>query len=194
VFVFYHKGRGVTIHKKVVIAQKRTFKFLKILEIYRFTKNILFKSLFNTKNSQIFFIIGIGTLKGNMKIREKIYKEAQVLLKPANIINPKSHVSKFAKIGSGNLIEAFAKISAGAKIGNNCVHFEDSCRHFYFRKDSLKTQSCLVCKKLKETRPNLLETAERLIEEYNKYFLNETKLSYNSFDIENIYYKWIYKN
>ena len=80
------------------------------------------------------------------------------------------------------------------KIGNNCVHFEDSCRHFYFRKDSLKTQSCLVCKKLKETRPNLLETAERLIEEYNKYFLNETKLSYNSFDIENIYYKWIYKN
>jgi NDP-sugar pyrophosphorylase family protein len=99
--------------------KKNIFFGVKVVCDYHEIRNYLKK--IKNKNSQIFFIIGIGTLKGNMKIREKIYKEAQVLLKPANIINPKSHVSKFAKIGSGNLIEAFAKISAGAKIGNNCV-------------------------------------------------------------------------
>ena len=80
------------------------------------------------------------------------------------------------------------------KIGNNYVYFEDSCHHFYFTKEINKAP-CLVCKKMKETKKNLLGTAERLIEEYNKkFFIKPEKLSYNLIDIENIYYKWIYKN
>jgi hypothetical protein len=70
---------------------------------------------------------------------------------------------------------------------------------FYFTKSVIsnknKSSSCLVCKKMKETNKNLLGTAERLIEEYNKnFFKKPEKLSYDLIDIENIYYRWLYKN
>ena len=73
------------------------------------------------QTSKINFILGVGTVRGNMSIREKIYKQIEKKLFPVNVINPKAHISQFAKIGKGNLIEAFAKVSAGAKLGNNCV-------------------------------------------------------------------------
>jgi len=81
------------------------------------------------KKEKLFFFIGVGTLKGNMSVRAKIFKDVNKYLKPLNIINPKSHVSKFSKIGKGNLIEAFVKISAGATIGNNCVIESHSSVH-----------------------------------------------------------------
>jgi sugar O-acyltransferase (sialic acid O-acetyltransferase NeuD family) len=90
----------------------------KVVCTYKNLKNFIkrFKGRY-----QFFFIIGIGTLKGKMKIREKIFNEVKRFMKPINIINPKSHISKYSKIGQGNLVEAFAKIGAGAKVGNNCV-------------------------------------------------------------------------
>ena len=72
----------------------------------------------NRKN--MFFFMGIGTIKGNMSVRAKIFNEVKKFLKPINIINPKSHVSKYSKIGKGNLIEAFG-VGAGAVVGDNCV-------------------------------------------------------------------------
>jgi hypothetical protein len=95
------------------------------------------------------------------------------------------------------LSKAHDNLFNSLRLGDNYVYFSDSCNHFYFTKEVSrnKTSPCLVCKKLKETNANLRETAERLIEEYNKRFINKPeKLSYDLIDIENVYYKWIYKN
>ena len=46
-----------------------------------------------------------------MSVREKIFNQLKI-----NNINPKAHISKYAKLGKGNLIEAFAKLSAGSKL------------------------------------------------------------------------------
>ena len=97
--------------------KNRSYYGCKVVCNYKNLKSFLKKQ----KKEHFFFIIGIGTLKGNMSVRAKIFNEVKKYLKPINVINPKSHVSKFSKIGKGNLIETFAKISAGASIGNNCV-------------------------------------------------------------------------
>ena len=92
---------------------------MKVICNYKNLKKFIKKN--KKKYSGSFFCIGIGTLRGNMSVREKIFNSIKKIISPANILNPKSHISKFARIGEGNLIEAFAKIGAGAKIGNNCV-------------------------------------------------------------------------
>tara|TARA_B100000963_G_scaffold350135_2_gene360012 strand:+ start:11853 stop:12542 length:690 start_codon:yes stop_codon:yes gene_type:complete len=99
--------------------RKNKYFGVKVISEYKNLKN--FYKKFNKSKGKIFFCIGIGTLRGNMRIREKIFKEVKKIMHPINIINPKAHVSKFAKIGEGNLIEAFAKVSAGSKLGDNCV-------------------------------------------------------------------------
>jgi len=109
------------------------------------------------------------------------------------------YISPTRPYSQKELIKMHENLFNSLKIGSNYVYFNDSCYHFYFTKESLSknktSPTCLVCKKIKETKKNLLETAERLIEEYNKNFLTKPeKLSYNLIDIENIYYKWIYKN
>lgn len=106
------------------------------------------------------------------------------------------YISPTRPYSQKELLKMHENLFNSLKIGNNYVYFNDSCCHFYFTKESAKNKTtCLVCKKIKETKKNLLETAERLIEEYNKNFLNKPeKLSYDLIDIENIYYKWIYKN
>ena len=97
------------------------------------------------------------------------------------------------------LLKMHENLFNSLKIGNNYVYLDDSCYHFYFTKSVIsnknKSSLCLVCKKMKETNKNLLGTAERLIEEYNKnFFKKPEKLSYDLIDIENIYYRWLYKN
>ena len=67
------------------------------------------------------YVCGIGDNSGGMIVRKKIINYFDQILYPANIISPKSMISKYAKIGKGNIIEAFAKIMNGAKIGNHCM-------------------------------------------------------------------------
>ncbi len=70
------------------------------------------------KNKEISgFFLGVG----NMKARALLAKQLDPILEPVNIIHPKAIVSKYAQIGKGNLIEAFAKVANGAKIGNHCI-------------------------------------------------------------------------
>ena len=110
------------------------------------------------------------------------------------------YISQTRPYSQKELIKMHENLFKELKIGNTYVYFNNSCDHFYFKKDitNKKNSICLVCKKLKEIQQqNLLETAHKLIYEYNNNFLNKTspvKLTYNLFDIENIYYKWIYKN
>ena len=106
-----------------------------------------------------------------------------------------NYISPARPYSQKELMKMHENLFNSLKIGSNYVYFNDSCCHFYFIKESDKNKTCLVCKKIKETKKNLLKTAETLIEEYNKNFLNKPeKLSYDLIDIENVYYKWIYKN
>ena len=67
------------------------------------------------------YACGIGDNSGGMIIRKKIIENFDQILNPVNIISPRSLISKYAKIGKGNIIEAFAKVMNGAKIGNHCM-------------------------------------------------------------------------
>jgi sugar O-acyltransferase (sialic acid O-acetyltransferase NeuD family) len=63
------------------------------------------------------YFLGIG----NMKLRAEMYPQLDSLLAPINIIHPTAIVSKHAKIGRGNIFEAFTKIANGAVVGSHCI-------------------------------------------------------------------------
>ncbi len=63
------------------------------------------------------YILGVG----NMKSRFAIYTWLDKILEAVNVVHPMAIISKHAKIGQGNLIEAFTKIANGAKLGNHCI-------------------------------------------------------------------------
>ena len=67
------------------------------------------------------YACGIGDNSGGMIIRKKIIENFDQILNPVNIISPRSLISKHAKIGKGNIIEAFAKVMNGVKIGNHSM-------------------------------------------------------------------------
>jgi len=67
------------------------------------------------------YFLGVGVSSGNMKLRYKIYSELDKILKPVNIIHPTAIISKRAKIGLGNLFEAFTKVANDAVIGDHCI-------------------------------------------------------------------------
>jgi sugar O-acyltransferase (sialic acid O-acetyltransferase NeuD family) len=86
-------------------------------------------------------VLGIPVI-GNLKHLEKISPNDVVLFlaignnstrrwasvvcssygfKSINIVHPLAYISKFASLGHGNFIGAFANIGAGARIGNYCI-------------------------------------------------------------------------
>jgi sugar O-acyltransferase (sialic acid O-acetyltransferase NeuD family) len=127
---------GCGEHSKIVIENIEQQNKYKIVGLVGFDKKDLKKKIFNypvlclyenisiflkKKKDIKFYFIGIGVAKNNMKIREKIINEMNKLLKTVNIIHPLSIVSKYAKIGKGNLFEAYSKLSCDCTIGNYCV-------------------------------------------------------------------------
>lgn len=79
------------------------------------------------------------------------------------------------------------------------------CNHKYYVKkngrkekeiqenNSPDTGNCSVCWKLKRTPRQLKESAYNVVDCYMKDFYDENKkISYESFDLENIFYKWLY--
>lgn len=63
------------------------------------------------------YFLGIG----NMKVRYKIYKKMDKVIKPVNIIHPTAIISTHATIGKGNIFEAFTKVANSAIVGSHCI-------------------------------------------------------------------------
>lgn len=65
-------------------------------------------------------VIGVGNIRGRMKVYEKIRKINPNIIFPA-IISPKATVSKYARIGEGTVVFSNAFVNVECKIGKFCV-------------------------------------------------------------------------
>lgn len=65
------------------------------------------------------YFLGIGVK--SMKFRRKIYTKIDSILTPVNIIHPTAIISKHARIGKGNLFEAYTKVANNVLLGNHCI-------------------------------------------------------------------------
>ena len=66
------------------------------------------------------YFLGVGIAKG-MFLRKKLYSWLDTFLEAVNIIHPLCQVSKYSKIGKGNIFEAYTKIANDATVGNHCI-------------------------------------------------------------------------
>ena len=78
--------------------------------------------------------------------------------------------------------------------------FTNICeKHIYYKKESVSknykySKSCLACKKLKQMKENEQRQVDTMINEYNEKFSTfPEKLTYDLIDLENVYYKWLYR-
>lgn len=77
---------------------------------------------FLKKNPSIkYYACGVGDNCGGMIGRRKIIENFDKQLIAATIISPKAYISKYARIEKGCVIEAFAKIMNGVKIGKHSM-------------------------------------------------------------------------
>lgn len=77
---------------------------------------------FLKKNPSIkYYVCGVGDNFGGMIGRRKIIEKFDKKLIAATIISPKAYISKFSKIEKGCVIEAFAKIMNGVKLGRHSM-------------------------------------------------------------------------
>lgn len=62
-------------------------------------------------------------------------------------------------------------------------------------KNNLINKNCSVCWKLKNTSSELKDIAYDMVNTYMSKFYNENKMNYNYnlFDLENVFYTWLYK-
>ncbi|MCT4616243.1 MAG: hypothetical protein N4A49_15400 [Marinifilaceae bacterium] len=67
------------------------------------------------------YFLGVGVSSGDMKLRQKIYSKLDLILESVNIIHPTAIISKYAKLGKGNLFEAYSKVANDVTIGNHCI-------------------------------------------------------------------------
>ncbi len=68
------------------------------------------------------YFLGIGQLSdGNMSIRAKMASVLDKKYRAINVIHPLAVISKHAKIGYGNIFEAYTKVANGAVVGNHCI-------------------------------------------------------------------------
>lgn len=68
------------------------------------------------------YFLAIGMLfNGNMEVRSKMAEKLDKKYNAINIVHPLAIVSKYAKIGYGNLFEAYTKVANGAIVGNHCI-------------------------------------------------------------------------
>lgn len=78
------------------------------------------------------------------------------------------------------------------------------CNHTYRVKKNGKKEkdikennnygSCSVCWKLKNTNPNIKNIACNLISEYIKFLKEKQQISYDTCDMEKMFYGWLYEN
>ena len=80
------------------------------------------EKLINENKDIIGYILGVGIgIDGSLKIRDKLIKKINNIIEPVNIIHPNANISRRAKIGKGNVIEAYSKICNDAVIGDHCL-------------------------------------------------------------------------
>lgn len=73
------------------------------------------------KQSFDYALITVGHLK-NVAPRVKLYESLKILgFQLPIIISPLSHVSKYARVGSGTIIMHNAIVNVGSVIGDNCI-------------------------------------------------------------------------
>ena len=82
--------------------------------------------------------------------------------------------------------------------------YHHKCRHVYIVKENSKKEkeiqsnsvdigNCSVCWKLSKTPLGIRNRAYDLVKAYNSDFSTDSDhLSYNLYDLENIYYRWLY--
>ena len=63
------------------------------------------------------YILGVG----NMKARARLASWLDTFVKAVNVIHPQALISRHARIGVGNLLEAYTKVANGATLGNHCI-------------------------------------------------------------------------
>lgn len=67
------------------------------------------------------YFLAVGVCSGSMKQRYNCYSKIDRLINPVNIIHPTALISKYAKIGKGNLLEAYTKVANDVILGNHCI-------------------------------------------------------------------------
>lgn len=67
------------------------------------------------------YFLGVGVGTGGMERRHELYTWLDPLLEAVNIIHPQSVISRHAKFGKGNILEAYTRIANGVTIGNHCL-------------------------------------------------------------------------
>ena len=88
------------------------------------------------------------------------------------------------------------------RLGNNRATHK-KCNHFYLVKENGKKEkeiiengnhgNCSVCWKISRTDNNLKYKASELVNAYSYEFYEEPKnFTYNLYDLENVYYTWLY--
>ena len=89
------------------------------------------------------------------------------------------------------------------RLGKEKAHHE-KCRHFYFVKKNGKKEkeiqnksenigNCSVCWKISKTSKDYKNKAHDLVNAYCfEFYEDPAHISYSLFDIENIFYKWLY--
>lgn len=63
------------------------------------------------------YFLGVG----NMRARKMLYEKLDATYKAVNIIHPAATISKHAKIGVGNIFEAYTKVANGVNLGSHCI-------------------------------------------------------------------------
>lgn len=68
-----------------------------------------------------YFVVGVGSIKDNLKRKEIYEKAIKLSFEPANIIHPNAIISKTSKIGRGSQILAGAILNTESEIGENVL-------------------------------------------------------------------------
>lgn len=103
------------------------------------------------------------------------------------------------------LLDMRKKLYEDLKISDLTI-IHKKCSHKYHVKTNGKKEqdiknnkinkNCSVCWKLKQTQPQFKQLAFEMINAYMNNFYNEnliTFYSYNLYDLENVFYTWLYK-
>lgn len=67
------------------------------------------------------YFLGVGIESGSMARRYELYSVLDKLLTAVNVISPECVISRYARIGKGNFLEAYTRIANGATVGNHCL-------------------------------------------------------------------------
>lgn len=63
------------------------------------------------------YFLGVGDMRARQRLAAKYDRK----IRAVNIIHPAAIISRYAQIGSGNLLEAYTKIANGVILGSHCI-------------------------------------------------------------------------